>query len=271
MPWTLHLAPTSLIWILTAALGCLSPARGEAAATAPAETKEAKAEASFSPTDRKVLDELLGKGVLGAATTPATIEKAKDWFPLAARTAAFTVTYGKSKGKKEKVTLATKEDDEATSTWRMEVGQEKVSFLRTDDHGILQVSLLNPVKGTLTQFKPTNPWVLDNTKPGTSNKSQCNVKVVDASHPDHVQHEGKLDSIYAHLGTYEVKVPAGTFSAVLLKHTMTGKVGPAKINTVHYQLLAKNVGVIAACGTEDVASGVFYHKKSKTGRVLASR
>ena len=271
MLWTIRLNIPTLALAVTLAFACLFPCSDDAVATVAGEVADAKAGTSISPAERKVLDELLGKGVVGATASAATIKKAEDWFPLAARATAFTTTYGRNKGKKEMVTFAAKADEEAASTWRMEVGDEKVAFLRKGKDGILQVSLLNPAKGTLTQFKPSNLWVLDDTKPGATRQSRCNVKVVDASHPDHVQHEGKLDSTYTHLGTYEVTVPAGVFSAVLLKHTMTGKVGQAKVNNVHYQLLAKNVGVIAACGTEDIASGVFYHKKSKTGRVLASR
>ena len=98
MLWTIRLNIPTLALAVTLAFACLFPCSDDAVASVAGEVADAKAGTSISPAERKVLDELLGKGVVGATASAATIKKAEDWFPLAARATAFTTTYGRNKG-----------------------------------------------------------------------------------------------------------------------------------------------------------------------------
>jgi hypothetical protein len=92
--------------------------------------------------------------------------------------------------------------------------------------------------------------------------------VADLSDPDVQTHSGSLDIQYTYLGAYRLQVPAGTFDAVLIKTTLTGKVGPANIQDTIYRFYAKTVGPVAVVETDDISALFVYHERTRTGKVL---
>ena len=65
-------------------------------------------------------------------------------------------------------------------------------------------------------------------------------------------------------------VPAGTYSAILVRLECTGKVGPADTTDTAYYLFAPHVGVVAMVTQEDVEAFWIIHIDTRTGKILVS-
>ena len=79
----------------------------------------------------------------------------------------------------------------------------------------------------LSHFAPGEPLIVPGLKAGESKSSTLKVSVYDLSDLNKVTHSGSLDVVYTYIGTYRVKVPAGTYDAALIRWDYSGKVGPA--------------------------------------------
>ena len=82
-------------------------------------------------------------------------------------------------------------------------------------------------------------------------------------------HEGRLEVNYSYLGAYEIKTPAGSYDAALIRWTYKGKVGPAKVDDTQYRFFAENVGMVASCDKLDISALLVYQDHSKFGKLLA--
>lgn len=94
------------------------------------------------------------------------------------------------------------------------------------------------------------------------------MKVYDLSHPDHLEHTGKLDLAYSYLGAYQVSVPAGSYSAALIKWSYRGKVWLANVEDTQYRFVAPDIGIVASLDKEDISALLVYQDHAKTGLVL---
>ena len=89
--------------------------------------------------------------------------------------------------------------------------------------------------------------------------------------PEDQRYSGAVHGSYTYIGTYQVKVPAGTFPAVLFRVFCEGKVGPAHTTNTGYNLFAPGVGMIAMVLQEDVSAFWIFNIDSTTGKVLLSK
>ena len=124
-------------------------------------------------------------------------------------------------------------------------------------------------KKVLSRFIPGDPLVLTGLQPGQSVKSSHKVEVYDLSNLTVISHAGSLDVTYSHLGTFRVTVPAGTYDAVLVKWSYSGKIGPANIKDSQYRFLAPNVGMVAMIQIRSISALLIYNDHSKRGKLLA--
>jgi hypothetical protein len=65
-----------------------------------------------------------------------------------------------------------------------------------------------------------------------------------------------------------VRVPAGTFPAILFRAKSEGKVGPAHTHDTAYSFFAPGVGLVAMIMQEDVTAFWIFHIDTTTGKVL---
>jgi hypothetical protein len=225
---------------------------------------------TLSDADRGQLDALLGNGVVGEALPSAPLESPASYLPRLGRTLTYQVV---TKG--EKPAIEIHEITEATDPalkpgWHYSVGDTAEMDIQRDPTGraftVVEKDLGNKV---LSRFGPGEPLVLTGLQPGQSVTSSHTVEVYDLSNLTAVSHSGTLDITYSHLGTFRVTVPAGTFDAVLVKSSYSGKIGPATIKESQYRFLAPNVGMVAMIQIRSISALLVYNDHSKRGKLLA--
>lgn len=221
--------------------------------------------------DKKVLEQYLGRGVVGDAVPAKPIDDPSKLYGLAEGTRTYKLTSGKEKGSTEKHVIAELKRDTPGASWTETWGTDSALGLHRDDDGSIHLVTHNEHEdGVITHYDPPEPMVLAGMKPGESRKTKSATKVYDISHPDHLTHKGQLDLTLTYVGAYRVTVPAGSYDAVLLKWTYTGKIGPAKVNDVQYRLLAEGVGTVAEVEKKKVSAMLVYNEQSKSGKVLVA-
>ena len=99
---------------------------------------------------------------------------------------------------------------------------------------------------------PSEPFMLQGLAAGEERNVKLGITVFDLSNPDEQTHENTLDVSYRYIGAYKVKVPAGSFDAVLMKWTFKGKVGPASVDDTQYRFFAPDMGIVAGIEQLDV-------------------
>ena len=222
--------------------------------------------------DQQVLDEYLGKGVIGDAVAASPLNDPSKYYPLRASTLSYKLTSGEQKGTTENHVFTELKRDHPGSSWKEAWGTDDALFLNRDEKGNIHLVTHNEHgEGVITQYLTPEPMVLVGMKPGESRTVKSKLKVYDLSHPDHLSHKGRLDVKFTYVGAYQVTVPQGSYEAVLLKWEYKGKIGPAKVDDVQYRLLAQDVGTVAMIEKKNVSAMMVYSEHVKTGSVLVSK
>jgi hypothetical protein len=228
----------------------------------------AAAAAPLAPDERALLDELLGKGVVGEpvagrALTPKLV-------PLRDGTWTYRIVSGKDEGQTEQHVVQRLEHHPSGAGWRYAVGDKERLFIKqVDDGSLTYVTDEDADQGVVSRYQPAEPALLSGLKPGDSRNASIAVEVSDLSEPDVVSHKGALDVTYSYLGAYKVTTPAGTYDAALIRWTYTGKVGPATVDDIEYRFFAENVGMVASVDKLDVSALLVYQSHTKVGKLLA--
>ena len=63
-------------------------------------------------------------------------------------------------------------------------------------------------------------------------------------------------------------VPAGSYSAALIKWSYRGKIWLADVEDTQYRFVTPDAGIVASIDKEDVSALLVYQDHSKTGLVL---
>lgn len=224
----------------------------------------------LSDADRGQLDALLGKSVVGEALPSAPLESPASYLPRHGRTLTYQVI---TRG--EKPTIETHEITETTDPafkpgWHYSVSDVGEMYIQNSPTGgaftIAEKDLDNKV---LSRFTPGDPLLLTGLQPGQIATSSHKIEVYGLTNLNEVSHSGTLDVTYSHLGTHRVTVPAGTFDAVLVKWSYSGKIGPATIKDSQYRFLAPNVGMVAMIQIRSISALLIYNDHTKRGKLLA--
>ena len=221
--------------------------------------------------DRKIIEGLLGKDVVGAPVAGNPISDIDKVFTFTDSAQTYRFVGGDKKGDTQRETFTVSKRDQARTTGQYAAGPNIMEYLRrSEDGSIVLVSEQDKDEGVITRYSPPEPMLVSGLKPGDSKKSTIAVKVYDLSDPKEVSHTGSLDVTYSYIGAYEVTVPAGTYDAALLKWDYEGEVGPATIKDVQYRLVAKDVGMVASIDKLHVHAVLIYNKNTKSGKVLVT-
>ena len=106
--------------------------------------------------------------------------------------------------------------------------------------------------------------------PGDARPFSQTVAINYLDDPTTQDYSGTLTGTYTYVGTYQVTVPAGTYSAVLMRTRCEGNIGPAHTQDTAYYFFAPGVGVVAMITQEDVEAFWIIHLDTTIGKVLAS-
>ncbi len=225
----------------------------------------------LSPEDQQELNARLGAGVVGQALPSNPITDVSLYFPLQDRTMTYQVTSGKNAGKVQTLGIGTGRRPNGNKAWKMGLSPSLIGFLhQTADGDLLMPAVSDTGEGVVVITTPPNPFLLNGMQPGDSRTVQQSVAVNYLDDPTSRDYSGNMNTTYTYVGTYQVIVPAGTYSAILVRLKCKGKVGPADTTDVAYYLLAPQVGVVAMVTQEDVEAFWIIHIDTKSGKVLTS-
>lgn len=226
----------------------------------------------LTDSETNALNGLLGAGVLGAAMPSNPIANPASLLPLSPATWTFQVTGGPNQGATETHVLQPASAPSPGAQWQYAVGESTIYTLGTlADGSIVSPSEQDLSQGVVTQYAPPRPVLTPGMQPGQSQSSTTQVSVYNSNDLSTVAHSGSLNLTLTYLGQYQVTVPAGTYSAALIKWQFNGEVGPATVDDVEYRFFADGVGPVAAIDKQSVAAFLVYNSNTKFGKVLASQ
>jgi len=219
--------------------------------------------------DKALLDEYLGPGVVGKAVEGKPLAEPLKLVPLTNTTWRYRFTNGDDKGKVIDHKFSALEGDPSGANWKGEVGKTDILYMRkTDDGSIEFVSHPELDTGLVTAYHPPAPLLMKGMAPGQAHKTRFDVKVYYLDNPEKEKHSGQLELTLTYVGAYEVKTPAGTFEAALIKSDYKGKVGPASVEDVQYRFFAEGIGIVAMIEEKHVSAFLLYKDNTMIGKVL---
>ena len=236
-------------------------------------TQSASAQGQVLPlpaADQQRLDALLGAGVVGKALPSAPIDEPMRYFPLREKSPSYTVTSGKNAGKTQVLKIAKGQRPGGNDAWRFGLSSTLSAFLHNANGDLMMPAVTDTYEGVVVITTPPNPFLLKGMKPGETRNFAQKVSVNYLDDPTDQRYSGSLTGTYTYLGTYQVKVPAGTYPAVAMRVACEGEVGPAHTQDMAYYLFSPGVGVVAMVSQEDAEAFWIIHLDSSSGRVLAS-
>jgi len=222
--------------------------------------------------DRRLLDQYLGKGVVGKAVAGKPITDPLKLMPFKKATWHYRMTYGKQKGQTIKHVYEPLDNGPSGANWKVTTGETDILFFKQTGQGEIDFVRHSELdQGLVVTYLPPDPLVVKGMKPGDTHKAHFDVKVYYLKQPDKLKHSGELDLILQYVGAYQVTTPAGTYEAVLIKSTYNGKIGPAKVEDFQYRLLAEDMGIIAEIEKKDISAFLVYKEHLKVGKVLVEK
>ena len=224
----------------------------------------------LSDADRRELDMLLGKGVVGEALPSAALADVDSYLPPENKTISYrVVTQGDKKATTETHEVEQTTDAAFAPGWHYSIAGVGEMYFQKDASGkVYSVAEKDLDNKVLSRFTPGDPLILSGLQPGQSVISSHKVEVYDLSNLNKVSHSGSLDVVYTYLGTYRVTVPAGAYDAALVKWDYSGKIGPAAIKDSQYRFLAKGAGMVAMIQIRSISAMLIYNDHTKRGKLL---
>lgn len=227
---------------------------------------------SLPVQDRHAIEKGLGKDVLGEPLSIPTIDRPGDYLKLVPNSRTYRILAGPHRGREEVFRFFPMKQESGGETWHYDLVGEEVGFLRAESDGTFVITgILDSSEGVLTRYSPPEPVILRGLGEGETRKVRMEVRVFDLNRPNDMLHEGWLDVVYQYLGAFRVKVPAGTFDAVLIKSTFNGEIGPAALNDTQYRFFARDTGIVATVERRDVSAFLIYRPHSEVAMVLSTK
>ena len=218
--------------------------------------------------DQQMITSKLGS-IVGKALPSKPIDDVSIYFLLQEKMAHYRVTAGPNAGNTQTLGLAKTRRSGGKSAWRFQFSPSLAGFVHQTPQGDLMVpAVTDTSEGVVVITTPANPFMLKGMKPGETRSYSQQVSVIELDDPADQEYSGSLNGTYTYVGTYKVTVPAGTFSAVLLRLKCSGKVGPAMTQDSAYYFFALGKGVVAMISQEDATAFWIIHIDTTSGKVL---
>ncbi len=221
--------------------------------------------------DKAQLEALLGQAVVGEALPSPALSTIDAYMPSKRSSISYQVLEAKKPAKTE--THKIEDTTEATFSpgWRYTIEGVGAQYLMQAPSGGVDIAAEQDLSHkVLTRFTPGEPLIAPGLKVGESKSATLKVVVYDLSNLNKVTHSGSLNVTYTYIGTYRVKVPAGTYDTALIRWDYSGKVGPATIKDSQYRFLAPKAGMVAMIQIRSISAMLVYNDHTKRGKLLQS-
>jgi hypothetical protein len=214
--------------------------------------------------------ELLGKGVVGKALPAPPLTDIHEYLNLGAGTWEYRIVAGGKAGQEVRSEVYEKlpEKKGDAEVWKRTIGTEFVEYVTIEKNHDFGKHLEDDLDvGYSSRFAPSVIW-LGKTKAGDTRTIESKIESFKTAKPDHVSFHGGLTAKLSYVGRYEVKTPAGTFPAILMRAQFDIEVGPAKVTDTSYTFFAKGVGKVAELEATFVSALLVYHSDTKVAKLL---
>jgi len=219
-------------------------------------------------SDKKALSEL-GRGVVGKALSAEPITDTAALMPLRKGIWTYRLLPGDQKGANQEDVITRSKHGRSGISWRRVIGKKCIEyFLVTERGDIKMVTEVDLEEDVLTRYRPAFSMMFNGMRPGEKSEVETDIRVYDLHDPTHEKYRGHLKVTHTYIGAYEVNVPAGRYSTVLIKSSYEGKVGPATVRDVGYAFYAAGVGMVASIERMRVTAFLVYDKRTRTPKVL---
>ncbi len=218
----------------------------------------------LSAEDQKALA-LLGEGVVGKALPAHPIEDVGKFLDLQAGPHTFKIVAGNDQGKTQVETYTSLGAKDGSQQWKRTIGDQYDEFLTLSAGSTGKTAETEKPHGYRAAFDPPMHEHVG-IAPGESVNIESKMRVSTEKDPSKIKYTGKMNSTITYVGAYQVKVPAGSFEAILVKVD----VGPADVEDTQYTFFAKGVGKVAEIEALRVSAALIYHSHSKTAKVLVT-
>jgi hypothetical protein len=221
--------------------------------------------------DQKTIAKQLGPEVVGAPVSSKPIDPA-ELFRFHNNRVTYLFTSGKSEGKRQTEELSKIPRPGGKFVWRLQLAPSLVAFLRQmPDGDVVMPAVADTSQDALVVTTPPNPFLCKGMKLGETRSYSQQVSVRFFDDLSDERYSGTLKTDYTYIGTFQVKVPAGTFDAILLRSTVDGKVGPARTHAISYNFFSAGRGLVAMILQQNVTAFWIYNVNGAGGKVLVSR
>jgi hypothetical protein len=216
--------------------------------------------------------ELLGKGVVGKPIPAPVLDDLIPWYMGSPSGGEWT--YDVTTGDKKHSHVETIKPAKARNgqkAWTQQIGDQYVQHMQQHvDGGLGKYGEDDLALSYGCHFHP-GLALTPGLKPGKTLDVKQKALAYKTGHPDKTAYTGDMDIKLNYVGAYEVKTPAGTFPAVLIRSEFDIKIGPAKVKDVQYSFYAKGVGKVAEIEGLRVSALLVYNAHDKTAKVLAKK
>jgi hypothetical protein len=216
--------------------------------------------------------ELLGKGVVGKPIPAPVIDDVIPWYMGSPGGGEWT--YDVTKGDKRHSRVETIKPAKARNgqkAWSQQIGDQYVQHMQQHvDGGLGKYGEDDLELSYGCHFHP-GLALAPGLKPGQTVEVKQKALAYKMGHPDKTAYTGDMDIKLYYVGAYEVKTPAGSFPAVLVRAEFDIKIGPAKVKDVQYSFYTKGVGKVAEIEGLKVSALLVYNSNEKSAKVLAKK
>jgi hypothetical protein len=222
--------------------------------------------------DREIIVKRLGAGFVGDALPSKPIDDTSILFPFHHQSVTYRFTSGRNIGKSKTVALTKVPRPSGRFVWRLQLAPSLIGFLRQTPEGdIVMPAVAETSEDALVVTTPPNPFLLKSMRPGETRSYSQEVSVRYFEDISNERYSGTIKTDYTYVGTFRVKVPAGTFEAILFRAKVDGRIGPAHTHATSYSFFAPGAGLVAMILQQKVTAFWIYNIDSAGGKVLISR
>jgi hypothetical protein len=228
-------------------------------------------EISPSVAENEVL-RVLGEGVVGPPESfrpmsdPARVARWEpgEW--------TYQITAGPRRGQTERESLAPIGTTTRGESWQRTIGQEYTLHLRQTGEGhLLLPSEIAHAHAALVHFEPPLIYLLAGLLPGERRAFDGKMEVYSSRDPALKWYSGRIRATTAYVGVYQVRTPAGAFSATLIRTDYRIDIlAVVSVRDTLYTFYADGVGKIAEAEHRRISAVGLVNTDTYIGKVLVS-
>jgi len=215
---------------------------------------------------------VLGDDVVGAPESAPPLNdpiRVARWEPGEWR---YRVMTGSRKGQTEHESLEPIDTTTRGESWKRTVGQDYTLYLRQTAEGSLVLpSQVAHAHSALVQFEPPLTYLLAGLQPGESRAFDGRMEVYSSKDPSVRWYGGRIRATTVYAGVYQVRTPAGTFRATLIRTEYRIDIfAVVSVRDTLYTFYADGVGKVAEAEHRRISAVGLFNSDTHIGKLLVS-